>query len=67
MCRVCQPLIARDSVQDLRWHDSRKGDLSFVTGEHCWAVILNVRSGGWLAALTGGRHWFGVKRFGDTW
>ena len=55
------------ALQDLRWHDSRKGDLSFVNGERCWAVMLNVRSSGWFAALTGGRHWFGVKRFGDMW
>ena len=54
-------------LQALRWHDNRDGDLFFVTDERCWALILNVRSNGWLAVLMGGRHWLGIRRFGDTW
>ena len=54
-------------MQDLRWYDSRNDDLSFVVEDRCWALILNVRSEGWLAALTSGRHWLGIKRFGDAW
>ena len=53
--------------QELRWHDARDSAFERLEPAACWAIILNVRSGGLLAALTRGRHWLALRRIEGRW
>lgn len=53
--------------KDMKWLDHRDVKFAQVDLNNCFALIANVKSSGILGHITGGRHWFALKKFGESW
>lgn len=53
--------------KEMKWLDGRDVEFKPDDFNDCFALVVNIKSSSFLGHITGGRHWFAMKKFGESW
>ena len=53
--------------KEMKWLDGRDVEFKQDDFNDCFALVVNIKSSSFFGHITGGRHWFAMKKFGESW